>query len=46
MSILLDPLTPVTVPYDSLYYIGQDFQAIARKQRPWRLLWSIKAGGR
>ncbi len=28
MSILLDPLTPVTVPFDSLYYIGEDFRPL------------------
>ena len=28
MSILLDPLTPVTVPFDSLGYIGEDFQPL------------------
>ncbi|MEX0981304.1 MAG: SusC/RagA family TonB-linked outer membrane protein [Bacteroidales bacterium] len=28
MSILLDPLTPVTVPYDSMYYIGADFRPL------------------
>ncbi len=28
MSILLDPLTPVTVPYDSMYFIGEDFKPL------------------
>jgi len=28
MAILMDPLTPVTVPYDSLYYIGADYQSL------------------
>ncbi|MFZ5940965.1 MAG: SusC/RagA family TonB-linked outer membrane protein [Bacteroidota bacterium] len=28
MAILLDPLTPVTVPYDSMYYIGADFRPL------------------
>ncbi|MCF8226462.1 MAG: SusC/RagA family TonB-linked outer membrane protein [Bacteroidales bacterium] len=26
MSILLDPLTPTTVPYDSMYFVGEDFR--------------------
>lgn len=28
MSILLDPLTPLTVPYDSMYFIGEDFRPL------------------
>ena len=28
MSILMDPLTPTTVPYDSMYYIGEDFRPL------------------
>lgn len=28
MSILLDPLTPVTVPFDSLSFIGEDFRPL------------------
>ncbi len=28
MSILLDPLTPVTVPFDSLSFVGEDFRPL------------------